>query len=122
MNGWQDAATSMELVLHALQHGVKPVTPPEVKVPKEMLAKLFLHNLPAACTAADLTDLFARVAGCPVPISIEVCPTHRIRACLATDVPALPSHALTGTSILCVCALVRSAIYNCRDSQTHVTL
>lgn len=87
----------MDLVLHALRHGVKPVTPPELKVPKEMLAKLFLHNLPAACSVADLTDLFARVAGCPVPTSIEVWRTHRTRRSLATDAPAISSHALTGT-------------------------
>ena len=93
MTGRQDAATSMDLVLHALQHGVKPVTPPEVKVPKEMLAKLFLHNLPAASTAADLTDLFARVAGCPVPTSIEVRRTHPTPSLpIATDAP-ISSHA-----------------------------
>jgi hypothetical protein len=119
----EDAATSMDLVLHALQHGVNPVVPPEVKVcgshsisctravhrreqsprthhaayspgggtrahsvltshntpqvSKEMLCKLFVHSLPASSTAADVTALFSRVAGCPVPTGVEVSRSNR---------------------------------------------
>ncbi|KAL0053990.1 hypothetical protein WJX82_002016 [Trebouxia sp. C0006] len=55
----QDAAAAMQLVKHALQHGIPPpMDAPEIKVAKEDLRKLFIHGVPQSAQPADLLQLF----------------------------------------------------------------
>ncbi|KAL3156616.1 hypothetical protein ABBQ38_000903 [Trebouxia sp. C0009 RCD-2024] len=63
----QDAAAAMQLVNHAIQHGLPPpMEAPQIKVSKSDLKKLFVHSIPSAAQPADLLHLFeACTCACP---------------------------------------------------------
>ena len=62
-DSYEDAFVTMKLIRHELSKGpTRLLTPPDIKVAKDDLKKLFVHRLPNGLKESDLTPIFRHCA------------------------------------------------------------